>query len=47
MGGMRGDVVGGGDVVVGGDANGQIVMRGDILGGVTLWEERGHERRHH
>ncbi len=47
MGGMRGDIVGGGDVVVGGDAVGQIVVRGNILGGATLWEERSHERRHH
>ena len=45
MGGMRGDVVGEGDIVVGGDAIGGIVMQGDILGGVTSWEETHHGRK--
>ena len=45
MGGMRGDVVGEGDVVVGGDAVGRIVTRGDILGGPALWNDRHHGRK--
>ena len=40
MGGMRGDVVGGRDVVIGGNILGGLIMRRDVLGGETLWEER-------
>ena len=52
MGVMKGDVVGEGDVVVGGDAVGRIVAMRHLwwivfVGGETSWEERGHKRRHH
>ncbi len=52
MGVMKGDVVGEGDVVVGGDAVGRIVEMRHLgwsvfVGGETTWEDRGHKRRHH
>ena len=40
----RGDIVGRRDVV-GGDIVGGLVMRGDFLGGATLWEERCRGRK--
>ena len=52
MGVMKGDVVGEGDVVVGGDTVRRIVETRHLgwsvfVGGETSWEERGHKRRHH